>query len=59
MGLGTRLPNDTNKTDFLDPGFLNEEIRAVVLAKLNRVADMTEKCVRETKSRSVFQCLWL
>lgn len=35
-GLGTRLPRDTNQTDFPDPGFLNEEIRAVVLAKLNR-----------------------
>ena len=36
-GLGTRLPRDTNQTDFPDPGFLNEEIRAIVLAKLNRV----------------------
>jgi cytochrome c peroxidase len=36
-GLGTRLPRDTNQTDFPDPGFLNEEIRAVVLGKLNRV----------------------
>ena len=36
-GLGTRLPRDTNQTDFPDPGFLNEEIRTVVLAKLNRL----------------------
>ena len=36
-GLGTRLPRDTNRTDFPDPGFLNEEIRGVVLAKLNRI----------------------
>ncbi len=36
-GLGTRLPTDTNDTDFPDPGFLNEEIRAVVIAKLNAI----------------------
>jgi cytochrome c peroxidase len=36
-GLGTRLPQDTNHTDFSDPGFLNEEIRALVLVKLNRI----------------------
>jgi len=36
-GLGTRLPRDTNQTDFPDPGFLNEEIRATVLTKLNRI----------------------
>ena len=38
-GLGTRLPMDTNSTDFRDPRFLNEEIRTVVLNKLNRVDD--------------------
>ena len=38
-GLGIRLPRDTNHTDFPDPGFLNEEIRAAVLARLNRIDD--------------------
>jgi len=36
-GRGTRLPNDTNHTDFRDPGFLNEEIRDLVLQKLQKI----------------------
>jgi cytochrome c peroxidase len=42
-GLGTRLPLDTNNTNFPDPGFLNEEIRAVVLAKLKRVDEYVRR----------------
>lgn len=38
-GLGIPLPRDTNTTNFPDPGFLNEEIRADVLTALNGVDD--------------------
>jgi cytochrome c peroxidase len=36
-GLGSSLPNDTNHTGFADPGFLNEEIRFIVLQRLQRI----------------------
>jgi len=36
-GLGVRVPNDTNHTGFRDPGFLNEEIRDVVLKRLRLI----------------------
>ena len=42
-GLGTPLPQDTNHTDFPDPGFLNEEIRALVLSKLNRIDEYVSR----------------
>lgn len=45
-GLGTRLPRDTNHPDFPDPGFLNEEIRAVVLATLNRIDEYVLRFAR-------------
>jgi cytochrome c peroxidase len=37
-GRGTRLPNDTNHTDFRDPGFLNEEIRDLILHRVQKIS---------------------
>jgi cytochrome c peroxidase len=42
-GLGVNLPRDTNRTDFPDPGFLNEEIRAAVLTRLNRIDEYVRR----------------